>query len=153
MKVCGIDPGTKGALCILDSDNPVCALFLDIMKHSTYEIGKWLYTQQVDSIWIEDVHSLFGMSAKSNFGFGRNLGTITAIAEMASKGENINTVTPKIWQKYVGVTSKGKDIKKNVAQLALDLYPNAIIHGKKGGLLDGRSDALLIAHYGINHTK
>lgn len=153
MKVCGIDPGTKGALCVLDQKDPGHLSFLDINKHTTYELSKWLYLQQVDSIWIEDVHSLFGMSAKSNFGFGRNLGMITAVAEIASKGKLINKVAPKVWQKYIGVTKKGKAIKYNVATIAITTYPTAAIYGKKGGLLDGRSDALMIAHYGLNYKE
>jgi hypothetical protein len=154
MKVCGIDPGNSGAICVLDTVYPVPALFLDLKKHTVYETVKWLHAQQVQSIWIEDVHSLFGMSAKSNFGFGRNLGTIIAIAEMvAADSIVVNKVTPKIWQKYAGVTSKGKAIKANVAQLVLTMYPSATIHGAKGGLLDGRSDALMIAHYGANYKE
>ena len=152
MKICGIDPGNSGALCVLDiSVSPVHICFLDIKKHTAYEIGKWLHEHLVQSVWIEDVHSLYGMSAKSNFGFGRSVGTITAIAEITTKGKPVNKVTPKVWQKNIGVTSKGKDIKYNVAKLALELYPAADIYGKQGGLLDGRSDALMIAHYGINH--
>ena len=154
MKVCGIDPGNSGAMCVLDPIvDPVHIEFLDLKKHSSYEIAKWLHLQQVDSIWIEDVHSLFGMSAKSNFGFGRSVGTARAIAEIATQGKQINTVTPKIWQKNIGVTSKGKKIKINVAQLVAELYPTAEIYGPQGGLLDGRSDALMIAHYGITHKE
>ena len=94
---------------------------------------------------------MHGMSAKSNFGFGKNLGIVTAIAEIASN--TVNTVTPKIWQKYIGVTVKGKAIKKEVAKIAQGLYPNAELYGKRGGLLDGRADALMIAHYGLKHME
>ena len=59
----------------------------------------------------------------------------------------------KIWQKYIGVTAKGKDIKKQISEIALKLYPTANIYGKRGGLLDGRSDALMIAHYGVHNHE
>lgn len=59
----------------------------------------------------------------------------------------LDRVTPKKWQKFIGVTAKGDAIKKNVAEIAARLYPNAQLHGPRGGLLDGRSDALMIAHY------
>ena len=93
------------------------------------------------------------MSAKSNFNFGKNLGVVTTISEIISKGDKskIHTVTPKIWQQYIGVTKKGKHIKKNVADIAKKLYPNVEIHGKRGGLLDGRSDACMVAYYGLTH--
>ena len=152
MKICGIDPGNKGAICVLDTSiDPIHIAFLDLQKSTIYEATVWLYKQQVNQVWIEDVHSMHGMSAKSNFGFGRNLGIVIAIAEMATKNGLVKKVTPKIWQKYIKITAKGKRIKKSVANKAIQIYPNASIHGARGGLLDGRSDALMIAHYAINH--
>ena len=151
MKICGIDPGASGAMCVLDSQDPAHIALLDLKKHSIYDSAQWLHDQKVDIVWIEDVHSLFGMSAKSNFGFGRNFGIAFAIAKVGTSDGSIQQVTPKIWQKYVGVTVKGKAIKQEVANIAQTIYPSAVIHGPQGGLLDGRSDALMIAHYGLNH--
>jgi len=151
VRVCGIDPGTSGAMCVLDSKDPTYTALLDLKKNSIYEATKWLHNQQVDTAWLENVHSLFGMSAKSNFGFGRNFGIAFAIAKVGTSDGSIQQVTPKIWQKYVGVTVKGKAIKQEVANIAQTIYPSVVIHGPQGGLLDGRSDALMIAHYGLNH--
>lgn len=94
---------------------------------------------------IEDVHSIFGTSAKSNFNFGFNTGLITGIIQ--ASGLPLAKVQPKAWQKAVGCKSSGKDLKKEVGKLAQDLYPYADITGPKGGLLDGKSDSLMIAHY------
>ena len=139
MLIAGIDPGTNGAIAVLDSSDPDSVALLDLKKNSICDTWNWLHTEGLalksSKIWVEDVHSMFGMSAKSNFGFGRNLGS------------------PKIWQKYIGVTAKGKAIKQEVAKIAQGLYPNAELHGKRGGLLDGRADALMIAHYGLNHEE
>ena len=153
MRICGIDPGSNGAICVLDRNDSTYIAFCDLKKSTTYDIAIWLFDQQVTYIWIEDIHSLYGMSAKSNFNFGKNLGVVTTISEIISKGDNskIHTVTPKIWQQYIGVTKKGKHIKKNVAEIAKKLYPNVEIHGKRGGLLDGRSDACMVAYYGLTH--
>ena len=153
MRICGIDPGSNGAICVLDRIDSTYIAFCDLNKSTTYDIAIWLFNQKVTYIWIEDVHSLYGMSAKSNFIFGKNLGMVTTISEILSKGDSskIRTVTPKIWQKYIGVTSKGKHIKKNVADIAKKLYPDVNIHGKRGGLLDGRSDACMVAYYGLTH--
>ena len=152
MRICGIDPGANGAICVLDSNDPTYIALLDLAKNTSFDAAYWLKKQNPNTVWIEDIHSLFGMSAKSNFGFGRNLGIALAIAEIASAGDNILRVTPKVWQKFVGVTVKGKAIKKQVSDIAQGLYPTAILHGKLGGLLDGRSDAMCIAHFGINNT-
>ena len=153
MRICGIDPGANGAICVLDSNDPTYIALLDLAKNTSFDAAYWLKKQNPNTVWIEDIHSLFGMSAKSNFGFGRNLGLAIAISEIATKGEVAKTVTPKIWQKYIGVTAKGKDIKKQVSEIAIKLYPTANIHGKRGGLLDGRSDALMIAHYGLHNKE
>ena len=155
MRVCGIDPGANGAIAILDSKNPDSVALLDLKKTTINNIHTWLHSQlrfRGSEIWIEDIHSMYGMSAKSNFSFGRNLGSILAIIELL-KGIPPKTVTPKVWQKYVGVTTKGKAIKKQVAKIAQYLYPQAELHGKRGGLLDGRSDALMIAYYGLHNLK
>ena len=166
MLIAGIDPGTNGAIAVLDSESPDSVALLDLKNKSIIDIWDWLQADMpteydnlgykwssrvLIKIWVEDVHSMHGMSAKSNFGFGKNLGIVTAIAEIASN--TVNTVTPKIWQKYIGVTVKGKAIKKEVAKIAQGLYSNAELHGKRGGLLDGRADALMIAHYGLKHME
>ena len=155
MLIAGIDPGTNGAIAVLDSENPDSVDLLDLKKKNTSEIFNWsrLHTWNTHPhvIWIEDVHSMHGMSAKSNFGFGKNVGMITTIAELT--WDEVKTVTPKIWQKYLGITVKGKAIKKEVAKIAQDLYPNAELYGQRGGLLDGRADALMIAHYGLKHME
>ena len=155
MRVCGIDPGATGAICVLDSHDPAHVALLDLKKHSNTDIYNWLHSQlrfRGSEIWVEDIHSMHGMSAKSNFSFGKNLGIVTTIAELMV-GHLPKTVTPKIWQKYVGVTAKGKAIKKQVAKIAQYLYPQAELHGKRGGLLDGRSDALMIAYYGLHNKE
>lgn len=149
----GIDPGAKGSLCLLDSitkdvkflDTPpihsALAIFTAINTfHNTYHI---------QHIAIEDVHAIFGTSAGSNFKFGFNTGVLHGI--VGSTGIGFELVTPKVWQKDCGVRFKPKmkaaDKKKVVAAICEQLYPSASIRGPKGGLLDGRSDALMIAHY------
>ena len=145
MNIAGIDPGAKGAVCVLSGNTP--ALF-DLDNLSIYELTKVLHKCNLDEIYIEDVHSLYGMSAKSNFQFGRNVGIVHAMAEIVLKGKKPRLVTPKVWQKHFGVTAKGKAIKTQVAKLAQELYPEVELHTPRGRLLDGRSDALMVASYG-----
>ena len=107
---------------------------------------------------LEEVHSIFGTSAKSNFNFGYNVGQIHVIAQMS--GLTVDRVQPKLWQKTTQIpiktwkkgTSPGikkTALKKAVEQRCLELYPYVKdkLYGPKGGLLDGRSDSLMIAHY------
>lgn len=102
-------------------------------------------------VMIEDVHSIFGASAKSNFNFGRNVGIVNVLPLAA--GNRVDLVQPKKWQKFVGVKAKGKLIKNNVAEICERLYPQVNIRGARGGLLDGLSDSLMIAYYASQHHK
>ena len=108
MLIAGIDPGVNGAIAVLDSENPDSVALLDLKKKSITDIWKWLqalkrtqwydWDLKIDAkiiIWVEDIHSMYGMSAKSNFSFGKNLGIVTAIAEIFTELPP-NTVTPKI---------------------------------------------------------
>ena len=153
MFIAGIDPGANGAIAVLDSENPDSVALLDLKTVSIYTATKWLYNKKVTHTWLENVHSLYGMSARSNFAFGRNFGIALAIAKLGTTDAPIQQVTPKVWQKYIGVTVKGKAIKQEVAEIAQGLYPTAELYGKRGGLLDGRSDALMIAHYGLHNKE
>jgi hypothetical protein len=104
----------------------------------------------IDGIAIEDVHSLFGMSAKSNFQFGRQLGRLEVVCELLEAP--IYRITPKVWQSDVGISfpkgTKPADKKQISFQKAVEIFPDqkAMFFGPKGGLLDGRVDALLIAY-------
>ena len=141
----GIDPGSQGAICLL---NPSVgkAWFIDL-KEDDYDIYQHLLGARVNMARcaLEDVHSLYGMSAKSNFSFGRQIGRIQTMLHILAMPYEL--VQPKKWQKTVGITAKGKAIKPAVAELCQQLYPDVEIYGPRGGLKDGRSDALMIAHY------
>ena len=143
----GIDPGAKGSFCLL-----VPATKQVAFKPTTDKpmlILQWLHQIQKEYdlrvICIEEVHSIYGASAKSNFNFGVNVGIVTAIS--SASGASVDKVQPKAWQKVMGVKTKGKAIKKEVADICERLYPHVNIRGKRGGLLDGLSDSLLIAHF------
>lgn len=98
---------------------------------------------------IEDVHSIFGSSAKSNFTFGFNTGLLHGI--IRSLGLPLDQVQPKAWQKHIGVKStvKGKDVKLAVADIVQKMYPSITseIYTPRYRLIDGRSDATGIASY------
>jgi len=149
----GVDPGVKGALCLLDTSNSSCELHLtprlDPLITATTVLN-WIQSiPKSRIIGLEDVHSIFGASAKSNFQFGRACGEIAAVCNISGFG--VDWVTPKVWQKTVGISFPPKSApmqrKKITAARVAELYPNAMIFGPKGGLLDGRADALMIAHF------
>jgi len=149
----GIDPGGKGAYCLLVPSTKQAA-FMDTTEKPMIIYDWFMQIQKEYNLvvtMIEDVHSIFGTSAKSNFNFGKNVGVVNTIPLVA--GSSVDLITPKKWQKFVGVKAKGKLIKKDVASICDRLYPHVNIYGPKGGLRDGRSDALMVAHYASQTFK
>ncbi len=129
----GIDPGKDGGIVFQSYDDimvmktPQVADEIDIQK--IVEIfEKFTNDKRVFPICItEDVHAIFGSSAKAMFGFGRSLGILEGI--LASMKIPFIKVAPKKWQ---AVLFEGiKEIRK----------PNKV-EGKKGGL-DTKPMALL----------
>lgn len=159
MIILGVDPGSNGALCALNPSTGATEFHPtpgDKQMVTCKQVADWIdginskNTVGVRLIGIEDVHAIYGTSAGSNFTFGYNVGVINAIAACSSI--SVDHVSPKVWQKIVGVPQKrpklkGTALKKQIGGLAMKLYPNASLTGPKGGLLDGRADALLIAHH------
>ena len=155
----GVDPGAKGSLCFLDPYGDI--LFFDTPNiipgktPSFNDLSQELLFRTVipNRVAIEDVHSLYGMSARSNFNFGRNLQAVHDLIRTVYQVYEL--VTPKVWQAAVGIPSqkeveakfRAKKRKEAIAEKALWLYPGVMLHGSRGGLLDGRADALMIAHY------
>jgi hypothetical protein len=157
--VVGIDPGTAGALCLLVPGTQQTAF----MATTERPVDLYQWFLEIDNQFnlvvcmIEEVGFIRGSAGKSTFSFGRNVERVNIIPELACVP--VDSVRPKAWQKFVGLVvpaamsgesnaAKRKTyIKKEVARLASRLYPNAELHGPKGGLKDGRSDALMIAHY------
>ena len=111
--VLGIDPGAKGAICLLSPiEDPI---FLD-MPASAKEwryYYRWLLGHAADIYMsaCEDVHSLYGMSAKSNFEFGGYVRTIQTVTQMAL-GQIIplKLIQPKVWQADVGLSFPKRSI-------------------------------------------
>ena len=142
----GCDPGAKGAMCALYEDGTIKLKDFDEI---TYNMMHWLMeidnANEIQMVMIENVHSIFGSSAKSNFNFGYNTGIMHGL--FRGLGLPLDLVQPKAWQKHVGVTKKGKEIKKDVASICDRMHPRCEIRGPQGGLKDGRSDALMVATY------
>lgn len=155
MIIAGIDPGAKGAVCILRPSSNIWFIDLDKVAWPDLVATLQKFKKESTHCLVERVRSLPGMSARSNFSFGYNIGQLDTAIELA--GLSPTKVLPKVWQREVGVSippkTNSKDRKLITAKRCLELYPDAEIYGPKGGLKDGRSDALLIAHYGYLLTK
>jgi hypothetical protein len=157
----GIDPGASGYICALAPESKQVEFLSNVEKPNIlFEMLTTLRKNfNVQMAMIEDVHSIPSASAKSNFSFGWNCGLLHGI--LGCTGIGLDMVQPKIWQKHIGIKTptrkKGAPkipasvrtakMKNDVAKICERLYPEVNIRGPKGGLKDGMSDALMIAHY------
>jgi hypothetical protein len=139
--ICGIDPGAKGAIALLDDgyaeiyDMPMLG-----KEVNGTEIADIFSEFKPAHIWLEQVNS-FGMGRTSAFNFGQQMGILKGVFQSLLIPYTL--VTPQKWQKHF---SKGSD-KDHSRLLATRLYPQLADKFKRKKD-DGRAEALLIAKYG-----
>jgi hypothetical protein len=138
----GIDPGIKGAICIL-FDKLDKAQFWDIDKISTLKQYKFMDPV----IYVERQVAL-----QKQQGAGttmKNYGII--LGHLQAYGFEYTEVRSQDWMGKLRVKSglAYAKRKKVIAEKVLHIYPSAEkdVYGPQGGLLDGRTDALGVAHY------
>lgn len=165
----GIDPGDKGGVVVLYPDKPPILHKMPLIEDEELDIIKiFEYLDQPDyevHVAIENVHSIFGSSASSNWKFGFDCGQLFALLKIS--GIPFTKVTPKSWQKVmwegvkpVLILDKDKknkdgsqkykiDTKATSTLAALRLYPNVNFKPSKHykNDHDGLIDAILIATY------
>src|SRR5690554_2281220 len=147
----GIDPGKSGAVAIIDKSGNL----VDVFDMPSLEIGNRVfvdgavlssYISKCDLICIELVSSRPGQGVASTFSFGQSFGGIVTLC--SSFVERVDLATPQAWQRHFDLKKKKgeKGISKDdIAAKCLEYYPDSPIYGPRGGLKDGRSDAILIA--------
>ena len=138
----GIDPGAKGSMCAIDNGK---VLFKDFdLKEYSSILKAFLDTDDTElMVAIEKVHAMPGQGVSSSFSFGQRLGELEGM--LTALQIPYELVAPKDWQKACGIPAKSD--KKGIASVIQKLYPTAELYGNKGGLRDGRSDALGLAHF------
>jgi len=161
----GVDPGKKGFICIM-RDEP--HINLHTIKYEGIPlIGKEINLQKMSDIFsdsfvigddihcvIEDVHAIYGSSAKATFTFGWVVGALEAL--LVANNIPYTKVTPKNWQKvmWVGIPiqkkpNKRTDTKAMSLLAAKRLFPNEDLRATKRSKIahDGKVDSLLLAEY------
>lgn len=157
----GIDPGSLGFIsvdkgdgirdfCSLKDNNPAdVSLFLKNVK--TLSEGNCVCC-------MEEIHAVFGSSAKATFSFGECFGMLQGI--LVALGIPFHLVSPKIWQKEIWITQdkvfKSKNGKKSVdnkptsINAARRLFPDIDFRrtDKCKNVDDNKCDATLICEYG-----
>ena len=147
MFLIGIDPGKTGAVAVInklyatqmvkvfDCPETIPAMAQIIRPYAVYCVAA-----------IEKVNAYYKSSAKSAFSFGENFGAWQAI--LAAHNIPYHFVTPRTWQKCVFDSAKRLDNpKKQTVELAERMFPEIVFKTKRGRLIDGRADAVLIAEW------
>jgi len=149
MNYIGIDPGKQGAIGIIELNNKVefkvfdMPLFCnkEIDGNKIYEIfSVYLYENPV--CFIEKAQAMPQQGVVSTFKYGMGYGKILAVLEILKI--SYQEISSQKWKKYFSLIKKGK---KESVTIAKKLFPEIEFETKRGRLLDGRAEALLIAEY------
>jgi hypothetical protein len=163
----GIDPGVKGCISIVDETGKFIESFfllknaknVDAVEISNTLLNLSKYEDNCHVI-IENIHAIFGSSAKGTFNFGFIAGLIEGV--IATIGLPYTKVNPKIWQKEMfrgvnvitkpSITGKTQviDTKKMSFLASHRIFPTVDLRrtNKCKNEDDNFSDSLLIAEYG-----
>lgn len=158
----GIDPGFTGAIAYINPagdqvwvwDMPT-RMRGDTKKYRAYDLqGVWdilhhLYAGEDVVYGLENPTSRPGDGAERMLRFGRGIGNLEALI-FALTGTGPELVAPQLWKSRLGLKGKEKDEHSDLGvALFRQYYPSFVnaLYGPRGGLKDGRLDALLIAHW------
>lgn len=152
----GIDPGKAGAMAVHDEFYDCTSVF-DFKDYEFYEIGDLLLTatggKNPVKILFEMPGSRPGNSKTNDLTSFMNAGVI--VGSLKANGfKNITFIQPASWQKPLNLKHKSSGSskqqrmhKEEIANHAAKHYPDVNFFGPKGGLRDGRTDALMIMHH------
>lgn len=144
----GIDPGSSGAVVVLDGGQPIAWLNMPLIKVGTNtrvnaaHLASFLEPHKGAPVFLELVHIMPKQGASSAFTFGHSAGVVQGLVQGA--GHPLTMITPQKWKKAAGLIGTEKDAARSTAIL---LWPNwrALDLKGKGGAL---ADAALIALHG-----
>lgn len=152
----GIDPGKFGFVSIIDQDGKFVSAFPLLKNNKVVDVNEIVNNLFDLSIYednchiiLEDVHSILGSSAKSNFHFGWIVGLIEGV--ISSLGISYTKIAPKTWQKQMHQGIPKNDNKKVMSFMACHrIFPTVDLRRteKCKNEDDNFADSLLMAEYG-----
>ena len=153
----GIDPGFTGAIGVMTVTGTCYAVDMPVHKlgagdgHNAIDIKALIeYLRKWDGakFGLENPTTRPGEGAERSFRFGRGVGNIEAV--LTTLGQSLMLISPNTWTSKLGFPGKQYDNAVDIRERwLLDNYPltEGLLRGPRGGLLDGRIDALCIAAY------
>ena len=156
----GIDPGFSGAVGSISEDGSdvwVCDMPVKMRgktkKYKVLDCRRLYDVLQASGMFcgvvgLEDPTTRPGEGAERAARFGRQLGMLEMALTLA--GADFELIAPALWKGRLGLAGKETDRRSEQGhELFKRFYPDheALLYGPRGGLKDGRLDALLIAHW------
>ena len=153
MLIIGIDPGIKGAICILKDGNILDVFDMPIMpvgkKNKSQVNGSQIYNEIQKAILnedkkdikvvIEQVSAMPGQGVTSMFNFGQSFGVLKGICSAMQL--SMYFVRPAKWKKYFNLIKTEKQASRTKV---IEIFPYiAPILSKKKDI--NKADAILIA--------
>lgn len=158
----GVDPGFEGGIARINQAGTVVEAFdmpvtkTEKERQREYDLPQLRdifrrYRQLPGSfIQIEWPTTRPGEGAERSERFGRGKGYLHAFAFLICGPDKFRLVPPNLWKGRLGLPGKS-DPQANPlgAKLFKQFYPDhaGLIYGPRGGILSGKLDALLIAHW------
>lgn len=154
MTFIGIDPGKKGAYCIINNDNNTNTIIACPFDEETFikdmasVCGFYDINDNVFCV-LEHVGAMPGQGTVSMFSFGENFGFIQGVLKTMDIPYEL--VRPQKWKKEYGITSD----KNTSIEVCKRLFPNVSLKRtekcKKDD--DGLAESILIAEYARRKYK
>ena len=161
MLIIGIDPGIKGAICILKDGKILDVFDMPIMpvgkKNKSQVNGSQIYNEIQKAIInedkkdikvvIEQVSAMPGQGVTSMFNFGQSFGVLKGIC--AAMQLSIFFVRPAKWKKHFELINSQKDSSRTKV---IQMFPkiSSLLSRKKDA---NKADAILIASFHENNMK
>lgn len=144
----GIDPGSSGAIVVLEDNQPIEWMVMPLIKVGTNTrvnaaaLAAFLVPHKGAPVFLELVHIMPKQGAGSAFTFGHAAGVVQGLVQGA--GHPLTMVTPQKWKKAAGLIGTEKDVARSTAILLWPTWRDLDSKGKGGAL----ADAALIARHG-----
>jgi len=148
--VMGVDPGAEGALILLGESGIKWAWDWAGQEEAAAQVGFLVSLYPVRLAAVEKVWCTRGNSARSNTTFQQHTGVWRGL--LAAFGVPQTEVEPWKWGKGLVRAKRGPRDKPSV-EVVERLYPGLVLRTRRGRVLDGRADAVLIARWALEQVK
>ena len=161
MLIIGIDPGLKGAICILKDGKILDVFDMPVMpvgkKNKSQVNGSQIFNEIQKAITnedkkdikvvIEQVSAMPGQGVTSMFNFGQSFGVLKGV--FSAMQIAMDFVSPVKWKKYYNLINTHKDLSRTKA---IEFFPY-ISHKLSRQKDANKADALLIASFYHQNQK